>query len=158
MLSAISRRNAVLHCAACSNVRGGTKRVLVRPAIDALAITAIPQVGTAVLSISATAVRMTPPCRATRHVILGWCGGVGKSNSCRGARLPIGARAVAALPSRRREREFVQLVPLLTQCEATARAREVTQPSNFARAEAAEISRCRGIAGGGRLDRTLEIR
>src|SRR6516162_5530883 len=64
MLSAISRRNAVLHCAACSNVRGGTRRVLLRPAIDALAITAIPQVGTAVLSIlsiSATAVRMTPP-------------------------------------------------------------------------------------------------
>src|ERR1700757_4073945 len=61
MLSAISRRNAVLHCAASSNVRGGTKRVLVRPAIDALAITAIPQVGIAALSISATAVRMTPP-------------------------------------------------------------------------------------------------
>src|SRR6516165_1377380 len=61
MLSAISRRNAVLHCAASSNVRGGTKRVLLRPAIDALAITAIPQVATAVLSISATAVRMTPP-------------------------------------------------------------------------------------------------
>src|SRR5215472_2401918 len=61
MLSAISRRNAVLHCAASSNVRGGTKRVLVRPAIDALAITATPQVETAVLSISATAVRMTPP-------------------------------------------------------------------------------------------------
>src|SRR5262249_60975664 len=61
MLSAISRRNAVLHCAACSKVRGGTRRVLLRPAIDALAITAIPQVGTAVLSISATAARMTPP-------------------------------------------------------------------------------------------------
>src|SRR5262245_59654630 len=61
MLSAISRRNAVLHCAACSNVRGGTRRVFVRPAIDALAITAIPQVGTAALSVSATAVRMTPP-------------------------------------------------------------------------------------------------
>src|SRR5262249_27733912 len=61
MLSAISRRNAVLHCAASSYVRGGTRRVLVRPAIDALAITAIPQVGTAQLSISATAVRMTPP-------------------------------------------------------------------------------------------------
>src|SRR5262249_56874201 len=61
MLSAISRRNAVLHCAASSYVRGGTNRVLVRPAIDALAITAIPQVGTAALSISATAVRMTPP-------------------------------------------------------------------------------------------------
>src|SRR5262245_61268070 len=67
-------------------------------------------------------------------------------------------RRAAALRSRRREREFVQLVPLLTQCEAMARAREVTQPSNFARAEAAEISRCRGIAGGWRLDRTLEIR
>src|SRR6266478_9523818 len=61
MLSAISRRNAVLHCAASSNVRGGTKRVLVRPGIDALAITAIPQVGTAALSVSAMAVRMTPP-------------------------------------------------------------------------------------------------
>src|SRR5215472_16874481 len=61
MLSAISRRNAVLHCAACSNVRGGTKRVLLRRAIDALAITAIPQVAAAVLSISATAVRMPPP-------------------------------------------------------------------------------------------------
>jgi len=34
---------------------------LLRPAIDALAITAIPQAATAVLSISATAVRMTPP-------------------------------------------------------------------------------------------------
>src|SRR6266511_1611376 len=64
-------------------VRGGTKRVLVRPAVDALAITAIPQVGTAALSISATAVRMTPPSCATRHAILGWCGGIGKSNSCR---------------------------------------------------------------------------
>src|SRR5258708_23732546 len=61
MLSAISRRNAVLHCAASSNVRGGTKRVLVRPGIHALAITAIPQVGTAALSVSAMAVRMTPP-------------------------------------------------------------------------------------------------
>src|SRR5262245_38966538 len=61
MLSAISRRNAVLHCAACSNVRGGTKRVLLRPAIDALAIMAIPQIGSALWSISATAVRMTPP-------------------------------------------------------------------------------------------------
>src|SRR5262249_56403723 len=61
MLSATSRRNAVLHCAASSNVSGGTKRVLVRPAIDALAITAIPQVGIAALSTSATAVRMTPP-------------------------------------------------------------------------------------------------
>src|SRR6516225_4754552 len=61
MLSAISRRNAVLHCAASSNVSGGTKRVLVRPAIDALAITAIPQVGIPVLSISAMAVRMIPP-------------------------------------------------------------------------------------------------
>src|SRR6266481_6436548 len=61
MLSAISRRNAVLHCAASSNVRGGTKRLLVRPGIDALAITAIPQVGTAALSVSAMAVRMTPP-------------------------------------------------------------------------------------------------
>src|SRR5215813_2685783 len=92
MLSAISRRNAVLHCAACSNVRGGTRRVLVRPAIDALAITAIPQVGTTVLSISATALRMTPPCRATRHAILRWRGGVGKSNPGRAATLHHGAK------------------------------------------------------------------
>src|SRR6266436_5540084 len=67
MLSAISRRNAVLHCAASSNVRGGTKRVLVRPGIDALAITAIPQVGTAALSVSAKAVRMAPPTPAIIH-------------------------------------------------------------------------------------------
>src|SRR5262249_57504323 len=45
-------------------------------------------------------------------------------------------RAAAALRSRTREREFVQLVPLLTQCEAMARGREVTQPSNLACAEA----------------------
>src|SRR5262249_38744293 len=98
MLSAISRRNAVLHCAACSNVRGGTRRVLVRPAIDALAITAIPQVGTTVLSISATALRMTPPCRATRHAILSGCGEVGKRHSCRGASLPIGAKDGSGAP------------------------------------------------------------
>src|SRR5262245_22956857 len=159
MLSAISRRNAVLHCAACSNVRGGTKRVLVRPAIDALAITAIPQVGTAVLSVSATAVRMTPPMPRDPHRYPRLVRrGRKKQFMPRGQSAPLERRAAAALRSRTREREFVQLVPLLTQCEAMARAREVTQPSNFARAEAAEISRCRGIAGGWRLDRTLEIR
>src|SRR5258708_30328211 len=57
----MSRRNAVLHLAASSNVRGGTKRVFVHPGNDALAITAIPQVGTRPLSMSATAVGMVPP-------------------------------------------------------------------------------------------------
>src|SRR5260370_31301711 len=41
--------------------------VLVRPGIDALAITAIPQVGTAALSVSAKAVRMAPPTPANSH-------------------------------------------------------------------------------------------
>src|SRR5712671_4578705 len=43
MLSAASRRKTVLRVAASSSVRGGTSRVLVLPAIDALAITAIAQ-------------------------------------------------------------------------------------------------------------------
>src|SRR5262245_44884068 len=125
MLSAISRRNAVLHCAACSNVRGGTKRVLLRRAIDALAITAIPQVAAAVLSISATAVRMTPPMprdppryprlvqrdRKKQFMSRGQSADFGKGRQ----------RAAAAARSRTREREFVQLVPLLTQFEAMAR-------------------------------------
>ena len=38
----MSRRNAVLYCAASSNVSGGTSLVFVRPGIDAFAITAIP--------------------------------------------------------------------------------------------------------------------
>src|SRR6516225_2139449 len=105
MLSAISRRNAVLHCAASSNVSGGTKRVLVRPAIDALAITAIPQVGIAVLSISAMAVRMIPP-------------------------MPRGPPRYAGLVRRDRKKQFmpqgqsaelVQLVKLLTEFAAMAR-------------------------------------
>src|SRR5262249_27344293 len=58
MFSAISRTNAVLHCAACSKVKGGTNRVLVRPGTDALAIAAIPQAGTLALP---TALRMTTP-------------------------------------------------------------------------------------------------
>ncbi len=45
-LEAISFRNAVLHCAASSNVRGGESLVFVRPGYDAFAITAIPQTGT----------------------------------------------------------------------------------------------------------------
>src|SRR5215471_7280783 len=61
MFSAISRTNAVLHCAACSKVRGGTNRVLVRPGTDALAIAAIPQAGTLALPRSRTALRMTTP-------------------------------------------------------------------------------------------------
>src|SRR5262245_35038554 len=122
MLSAISRRNAVLHCAACSNVRGGTKRVLLRRAIDALAITAIPQVAAAVLSISATAVRMTPPMprdppRYPRLVQRDRK----KQFMSRGQSADCGKGGAAAARSRTREREFVQLVPLLTQFEAMAR-------------------------------------
>jgi hypothetical protein len=41
MLSAASRKKTVLSIAASSIVRGGTRRVLVLPAIDALAMTAI---------------------------------------------------------------------------------------------------------------------
>src|SRR5512133_2800633 len=59
MLAATSRRNAVLHRAASSNVRGGTKRVFVRLAIDALAMTAIPQA--AELPLCGACVRMTSP-------------------------------------------------------------------------------------------------
>src|SRR5262249_18800958 len=61
MFSAMSRTNAVLHCAACSKVRGGTNRVLVSPGTDALAIAAIPQAGTLALPRSRTALRMTTP-------------------------------------------------------------------------------------------------
>src|SRR5213592_408554 len=134
MLSAISRRNAVLHCAASSNVRGGTKRVLVRPAIDALAITAIPQVGIAALSISATAVRMTPPVPRHPSTYLGWCGGIGKSNSCRLASVLIGGKG-----RQRRSAHGHVNAPLRTwfHCLRSLRqyraGREVTQPSNLAR-------------------------
>src|SRR5437016_14544155 len=61
MLSATSRGNAVLHRAAWSNVSGGTKRVLVRPGTEALAITAMPQAETEGLSLPRTALRMTTP-------------------------------------------------------------------------------------------------
>src|SRR5262245_7118543 len=42
-LSTTSRRKLVLRLAACSGVSGGTRRVLVRPAIEAFAITAMAQ-------------------------------------------------------------------------------------------------------------------
>src|ERR1700686_2322880 len=45
MLAATSCRKAVLKAAASSKVSGGTSRVLVRPGIDAFAITATPQDG-----------------------------------------------------------------------------------------------------------------
>src|SRR5262245_2313193 len=61
MLSAMSPRNAVLQRAASSKVSGGTRRVLVRPGIEAFAITAIPQVGIDVFSLRAVAVRMAAP-------------------------------------------------------------------------------------------------
>src|SRR5262249_59431269 len=135
MLSAISRRNAVLHCAACSNVRGGTKRVLVRPAIDALAITAIPQVGTAALSISATAVRMTPPMpRDPRRYPRLVRRGRKKQFMPPGPSADLGGGGERHSPSPTPEREVVALVPLLTPCGAMARARGVAPPPKFTRA------------------------
>src|SRR4051812_4760058 len=59
MLSATSRRNAVLQAAASSNVNGGTRRVFVRPGLDALAITAIPQAGIEARSLLGTVVRIS---------------------------------------------------------------------------------------------------
>src|SRR5712691_11629186 len=61
MLSAISRRNAVLNCPASSNDSGGTRRVLVLPGADAFAITAIPQAGIVVRSARGTAIGMASP-------------------------------------------------------------------------------------------------
>src|SRR6516225_1128189 len=46
-VSAASRRNAVFNRAASSGLSGGTSRVLTRPGIDALAITATAHVGAA---------------------------------------------------------------------------------------------------------------
>src|SRR6516162_8110670 len=46
-VSPASRRKAVFSRAACSGLSGGTSRVLTRPGIDALAITAIAHVGAA---------------------------------------------------------------------------------------------------------------
>src|SRR5258707_5179911 len=134
MLSAISRRNAVLHCAASSNVRGGTKRVFVRPAIDALAITAIPQVGIAALSISATAVRMTPPMprepstyprlvrrnRKKRFMPRGQPADWGKARQQRSTHGHVNAGL----------RTWFHCLCSLRRCRA---GKEVTQPSNLAR-------------------------
>src|SRR5215475_12560581 len=76
MFSAISRTNAVLHCAACSKLRGGTKRVLVRPGTDALAIAAILQAGTLALPRSTTALRITTPIPRDTPAVFGWCSGI----------------------------------------------------------------------------------
>src|SRR5262245_36072468 len=59
MLSATSRRKAVLQAAASSKVSGGTRRVLVRPGAEALAITAIPQAGIEARSLGRTVVRIS---------------------------------------------------------------------------------------------------
>src|SRR5215471_6695976 len=103
MLSATSRRKAVLHCAAWSKVSGGTNRVLVRRATEALAITAMPQAGTEALSFL-TALRMTTPlpretpsgARLARQVV--WPAYRLKAKSGNGAR------------SQTRERQFADLV------------------------------------------------
>src|SRR5215831_5198100 len=140
MLSAISRRNAVLHCAASSNVSGGTKRVLLRPAIDALAITAIPQAGTAVLSISATAVRMTPPMprdlpryprlvprdRKKQFMPRGQSADWGKAGQRRPAHGFVNASSCS----------WFHCLRSLRQWRAV---REVTRPSNFACVKAAKF-------------------
>src|SRR5215470_2505541 len=54
ILSATSRRKAVLNCAASSEVSGGTSLVLLRPGIEAFAMTAMAQ------GLSATIVPMSP--------------------------------------------------------------------------------------------------
>ena len=60
----MSCRNAVLSAAASSKVSGGTKRVLVRPGAEALAMMAMPQVSP-VVDLVAEPIRtghtMSPP-------------------------------------------------------------------------------------------------
>ena len=113
MFSAISRTNAVLHCAACSKLRGGTKRVLVRPGTDALAIAAIPQTGTLALPRSTTALRMITPILAIRQR----CSvGAAEFTTTVCAAWPAyhaEARAAAPIGSHIREREFTRSFLLL---------------------------------------------
>src|SRR5262245_7004510 len=61
MLSAISRRNAVLQRGASSDVSGGTSRVLLSRVIEALATHANRQVGIDEASLRPSAVRMAAP-------------------------------------------------------------------------------------------------
>jgi hypothetical protein len=80
MLLPTSSRKAVLHRAASSKVRGGTKRVLLRPAIEAFAMTPIPQVEMTGVLLRATVVRMTMPPYAP--IMLVSRGAIKESDSC----------------------------------------------------------------------------
>src|SRR4029077_5225281 len=141
MFSAISRTNAVLHCAACSKLRGGTKRVLVRSGTDALAIAAIPQAGTLALPRSTMALRMITPILAIRQRCS--VGAAEFTTTIRAAwpAYRVEARAAAPIGSHIREREFTRSFLLLRGLEGKARRREPTEVSNFA----TRIGACPGV-------------